>query len=267
MKSNKGSDNIKKIKNKKANFDDQMDLWVGYWRCNLHRFAKDLGVSLKLFQKILIFMMDAFPMFTYVASRGTGKSFLIALYAIMKCILHPNLLVVISSATKGQAIMMIKQYVQFFNDEYPLIGNEISAIRTNPQAPEVTFKNGSKIEAVTASDNARGHRTHLLILEEYAIMKKSIIDSVLTKFGTTPRQPPFLSLPEYSDYPTEPIREIYISSARYKSEWGWTHVKGYFKSMIKKYLYPKVIYQNYILGYFQAIGACHFILNYLTKRK
>ena len=32
--------------------------WCGFYRCNPHRFAKDyLNVNLKLFQKILLFMM------------------------------------------------------------------------------------------------------------------------------------------------------------------------------------------------------------------
>ena len=230
--------NPKKSKNsglsKHIRFNAQMDLWVGYWRANLHRFAEDLGVQLKTFQKLLIFMMDKFPMFMYVASRGTGKSFLIALYAILKCILYPNLIVVISSATRGQAILMIKQYVVFFQSNYPLIGNEIERVSTNPTSPECVFKNGSKIVAVTASDNSRGQRSHILILEEFAIMKKEIIDSVLKKFGTTPRQPAFLNLPKYADHPTEPIRELYISSARYKAEWGWGLVKTFFGGMIKE---------------------------------
>lgn len=224
---------------KKENLDNQMDIWVGYWRANLHRFAEDCGVKLKTFQKILIYLMEYFPMFMYVASRGTGKSFLIALYGVMKCILYPDLIVTIASATKGQAILMIKQYVQFFNDNYPIIGNEIESISTNPQDPHVKFKNGSIFKAVTASDTSRGNRTHVLILEEFAIIKKSIIDSVLKKFGTTPRQPAFLNNPKYSDYPIEPIREIWISSARYKAEWGWAEVKKFFKNMGKEFVENK----------------------------
>lgn len=66
-------------------------------------------------------------------------------------------------------------------------------------------------------------------------MKKQIIDSVLKKFGTTPRQPAYLNNPEYRSYPIEPIREIWISSARYKAEWGWQEVKKFFKNMAKEH--------------------------------
>lgn len=44
---------------------------AGYYRANPHRFAKDfLLLDLKLFQKILLFMMFKMDYFMYLASRG-----------------------------------------------------------------------------------------------------------------------------------------------------------------------------------------------------
>ena len=44
---------------------------AAYYRANPHRFVKDfLGVNLKPFQKILIFMMNYCTHFMYLASRG-----------------------------------------------------------------------------------------------------------------------------------------------------------------------------------------------------
>ena len=49
--------------------------WVAYWRKNPHRFAKEyLEMSLFLYQKILIFMIERADNFMYIASRGQGKS-------------------------------------------------------------------------------------------------------------------------------------------------------------------------------------------------
>lgn len=46
-------------------------LWASYYRSNPHRFVEDyLHVHLKLFQKILIFMMNSCYFFMYIASRG-----------------------------------------------------------------------------------------------------------------------------------------------------------------------------------------------------
>lgn len=241
--SDKHQNSEKQFKNNKKDvyqtkgegFDEQMNKWVAYWRLNLHRFAIDLGVKLYNFQKILLYLMDRFPMFMYIASRGTSKSFLIALYSILRCILYPNTIVVISASTKNQATLMMSQYVKYFYDEYPAIRNEIADLNYGLSRPECRFKNGSIINVVAPNDNARGHRTNILILEEFPLIKKDILDSVLRRFASTSRLPAFKLRADgkYKDYPQEPNRELYISSARYKSEWGWKKAKDYLKDMLK----------------------------------
>lgn len=45
--------------------------WCAFYRSNPHRFVKDyLNINLKLFQKILIYMMMCSNCFMYIASRG-----------------------------------------------------------------------------------------------------------------------------------------------------------------------------------------------------
>ena len=47
---------------------------TAFYRANPHRFAKDyLNINLRLFQKILIFMMNWSTHFIFFASRGLGK--------------------------------------------------------------------------------------------------------------------------------------------------------------------------------------------------
>ena len=47
--------------------------WASFYRYNPQRFVKDyLNVSLKLFQKILIYAMMHNNFFMYIASRGQG---------------------------------------------------------------------------------------------------------------------------------------------------------------------------------------------------
>lgn len=48
-------------------------IWTSFYRANPHRFVKDyFGINLKLFQKILIYMMNHFIYVMYIASRGQG---------------------------------------------------------------------------------------------------------------------------------------------------------------------------------------------------
>lgn len=47
--------------------------WGSFYRKNPQRFVKDyLNIPLKLFQKILIYMMMVSTNFMYIASRGSG---------------------------------------------------------------------------------------------------------------------------------------------------------------------------------------------------
>jgi hypothetical protein len=50
-------------------------VWAGYYRANPHRFVEDyLHVRLKLFQKILLVMMNISMTMVYIASRGQAQA-------------------------------------------------------------------------------------------------------------------------------------------------------------------------------------------------
>lgn len=75
-----------------------------YYRSNPQRFvAEYLGINLKLFQKILIWAMMFNDNFYYVASRGQGKTYLVALFCVVRCILYPGTKVKVASYTFKQA--------------------------------------------------------------------------------------------------------------------------------------------------------------------
>ncbi|WP_242825947.1 hypothetical protein [Metaclostridioides mangenotii] len=91
-------------KNPAKNIKKGFALWAGFYRKNPHRFVLDyLGISLYPFQQMLIFMMDNNRVFTFLASRGLGKSYLTAVYCVTRCLLYPGTKVIISSKTKTQA--------------------------------------------------------------------------------------------------------------------------------------------------------------------
>ncbi len=48
-----------------------VEMWAGYYRANPHRFARDfLNIDLKIFQKLLLMMMNWAFSFVFIASRG-----------------------------------------------------------------------------------------------------------------------------------------------------------------------------------------------------
>ena len=78
--------------------------WCAYYRDNPHRFAKDyLHLDLHLFQKILIVMMNWSSTTVFIGSRGIGKTFLSAVFCVIRCILYPGTKICIASGTRGQA--------------------------------------------------------------------------------------------------------------------------------------------------------------------
>lgn len=195
--------------------------WTSFYRENPHRFAEDyLGLRLKTFQKILIFLIFKYPMFTFLASRGLGKSWLIAVVSIVKCILYPGTLVTLASGTRGQAekIIITKIQSELYNN-HPNIKRETLRFVTGSKETAMYFQNGSKITAITANDNARGERCSLLVVDEHRLMKKTIYDSVLKPFLTYTRQPGFLSNPKYKNYKELDNQIVFMSSAWYKNHW------------------------------------------------
>lgn len=210
--------------------------WVGYWRKNPHKFAKDfVGMQLFLYQKLLLYMMNVSNVFMYIAARGAGKSYLIAVYCVIRAILYPGTLVVIASGTKKQASLIISEKIVNLYNSYEAVRAEIGDIRnikTGANESSVTFKNGSKITAVTSSDGSRGYRGNILILDEFRIIPRDIVQDVLLPFLNVMRQPPYLLKPEYRNHPKEQNKTIYISSAWYKSHWSWDSFKEVLNDMM-----------------------------------
>ena len=86
-----------------------------------------------------------------------GKSWIICLYSIARCILYPKTQVVIASGAKNQARLIITQkLIKDFIVNYPNVAKEIKNIKDSANETIVYFHNGSTMEAVTSNDNSRG---------------------------------------------------------------------------------------------------------------
>ena len=77
------------------------------------------------------------------------------------------------------------------------LSREIDELKTGANDARCTFKNGSWIRVVAANQGARSKRANLIICDEFRMIPKSIVDQVLRKFMTAPRQPKYLQKPEY----------------------------------------------------------------------
>lgn len=216
-----------------------MAIWGSYYRANIDVFVVDyLQLDfLKWFQLVLLVMMDRARVFLWIASRGMGKSFLIAIFACVRCILYPGTKVVITSGTRGQSINVLEKIQTELLKVSPNLRNEIDMDETkfSGQDAKVMFKNSSYIKVVTASDNARSNRANILIVDEFRMVKKDTIDTVFKKFLTSRRMPPYKELTEAerkAEYAKEPNKSCFLSSAYFKDHWSYNKMLDTFKLML-----------------------------------
>ena len=212
---------------------ENLILWNTFFRRNPHRFVEMyMGIKLFPYQILWLYLMSISDVFVAICSRAAAKSFLVAVFGIAQCILYPNSEVVIGASTIKQAGLIISEKVQFLRNQSALLQREIISITTNINSYEALFANGSKMKVVAANEGGKGNRATFLVLDEFRLLKKEIVDEIFTPFLYV-RQVPFKQLPEFADYPEEEPRKFSISSAGYKSEWWFKDTISTIKLMVE----------------------------------
>ena len=156
---------------------------AGYYRWNPSRFCEEyLGITgLKLFQKILLWCMMFYDKFYYIAARSQGKTYLVALFAVIRAILYPGEQVIAVSATFKQGREIVMKIVNDFMHKSTMLCSEIDHYSTSAGQNDcgVWFKNGSYILVKVANENTRGARSTIIITDESRMIKQNIVDTIL----------------------------------------------------------------------------------------
>ena len=194
-------------------------------------------------------MMMVSTNFMYIASRGSGKTWLVSLYCVVRCILFPGTKICIVSGYKSQSLECIQKIEEDFMKNYSWgsinLCAEISDISTSINNAHCEFRNGSWVKIVTASDAARHNRANIVCVDEFRMVDLNILNTVIRKFLTAPRSPGYLSKPEYKHL-AERNCELYMSSAWFTSHWSYKKLQTYFSLMLndkKKYFCCGLPYQ------------------------
>ena len=177
------------------------------------------------------------------------KTFLVALFCVVRCILFPKTKICIASATRPQANEVLSKITDDFMKNYGWgsdnLRREISYYTVGTNKAVIEFHNGSWIKVVTAADSGRGSRANILVVDEFRMVDLDTINTVLKRFLTAPRQPNYLNNPKYSHL-LERNKEIYMSSAWMKSHWSFEKAKAYTVNLLddaKKYFVCGLPYQ------------------------
>ena len=210
-----------------------IDERAGYYRYNPQRWVEDFipDLHLKLFQKILLWAMNHYDNFYFVASRGMSKTYLVALFALFRCICYPGTKCVCASYTFKQGKEIILKITDDFMQKSALIRNEISKVSVGQNDCAIYFKCGSWMRVVVAAESSRGARSNILLIDESRMVEQKIVDTVLKPMNSSPRQPGYLSKPEYAHL-QEMNKEMYMSSAWYCASEMFEKVKAYTANML-----------------------------------
>ena len=225
---------IDEIKQEKSERIMNTVAWrAAYYRANPQRFASEvMGINLKLFQKIMLWAMMHNNYICMIAARAIGKTWLCAVFICIYCILYPGTKVVVSSGTLAQANEVLLKIKDELMPKSYFLRNEIKDIYVNQNKGEVYFHNNSWIKTRTSTDNARSARATIVVIDEYRLVDKKIMDTVIRKFLGDPRHPAYIDKPEYRNL-QERNKEIYMSSAWYKDSDAYRKAQAYTLNLFK----------------------------------
>ena len=137
------------------------------------------------------FWIRPFPMF--IASRGFGKSFLMALYCVLRAILVPGTKVVVVGAAFRQS-KVIFEYMETIWRNSPILRSIYSGNDDGPRrdVDRCTLRLGdSWAMAIPMGDGSkiRGLRAHIIIADEFASISPDIYETVVAGFAAVSATP------------------------------------------------------------------------------
>lgn len=132
-----------------------------------------------------------FPMF--IASRGFGKSFLLALYATLKCIFVPSTKIVIVGSAFRQS-KIIFEYMENLWRHSPILRSIFSGNDDGPRrdVDRCTMRLGDSWAIAIplgTGDKIRGLRAHIIIADEFASISPEIYETVVSGFAAVSASP------------------------------------------------------------------------------
>lgn len=143
-------------------------------------FTDDSGKPLKMIVHQDLILNDKSQLRLLNLARGAGKSHIAAAEAIFESYWNDNYLVLIMSATKPQALEVIRKIKTFLNTSRFTTWKELFPKGKKESKAEIEIKNPgkrtySRIISVPATDAARGYSPNLIICDELAFWEDPVI--------------------------------------------------------------------------------------------
>ena len=151
------------------------------------------GVELHPIQIAILqeFWNRPFPMF--IASRGFGKSFLLAMYAVLKCMFEPGTKIVIVGSAFRQS-KIIFEYMETLWRNSDIVRSIFNGASDGPRrdVDRCTMRLGESWAIAIplgTGDKIRGLRAHIIIADEFASISPDIYETVVSGFAAVSASP------------------------------------------------------------------------------
>ena len=151
-----------------------------------------LNIDLIPMQAVILeeLWVRAFPMF--IMSRGGSKSFLLAVYSLLRCILVPGTKVVICGAAFRQS-KIIFEYMETVWNNAPIL-RDICNSRSGPRRDVdrcTMYINDSWAVAIPlgSGEKIRGLRAHIILADEFSSISPDIYETVISGFAAVSADP------------------------------------------------------------------------------
>jgi len=137
------------------------------------------------------FWTTPFPMF--VATRGFGKSFILALYSMLKCIFEPGSKIVIVGSAFRQS-KVIFEYMENMWNNSAILRSIFTGSNDGPRrdVDRCTIRLGDSWTIAVplgTGEKIRGLRAHIIIADEFASISPEIYETVVSGFAAVSANP------------------------------------------------------------------------------
>lgn len=224
---------IKKVSLKDIDIDILEEQYI--WYCDhLDIYIEDSckPVTLTRDQHIIAREFGRCDDLKIVQSRGSGKTWLIALCCHSYCTLHPGTICLICSATAGQGTLVL-QKLKMMADQNQNIANELTAnsarslVQISGDKGRCYYKNGSQIISGPIQ-SLRGLRAKVVVVDETPEADQETLDAVVSPIKNYKREICFNY--KFDDYASKSVN---ITSACQKSNAFYNEFMKTLRAMAK----------------------------------
>ena len=167
-------------------------------RIALAKFLRyNIGVCVELISNIKLYPWQEIILKAWLSrsftlnvwARGAGKSWLAAVFCFLQCIFYPNSKILIAGVTFRTSRFIFQNLENIINNRESILLQQAFCVKPSHKNDcwEYSINGGSIIATPLSGEKLRGFRASVLILDEFLLLPKDIVDTILTPFLISPQ--------------------------------------------------------------------------------